>query len=60
MSHLVAFLVPLTAIFLGWLILDEQLRIEHFAGMAIYWPRIGRHRRPTLDETKNVQITSET
>ena len=31
---LVAFLVPLTAILLGWLILDEQLRIEHFAGMA--------------------------
>jgi len=31
---LVAFLVPLTAILLGWLMLDEQLRIEHFAGMA--------------------------
>jgi|TARA_B110000259_G_scaffold95351_1_gene110338 drug/metabolite transporter (DMT)-like permease len=31
---LVAFLVPLTAILLGWLILDEQLRIEHFAGMV--------------------------
>ena len=31
---LVAFLVPVTAIFLGWLVLDEQLNIEHFAGMA--------------------------
>ena len=32
---LVAFLVPVTAILLGWLVLDEQLRIEHFAGMAL-------------------------
>ena len=30
---LVAFLVPVTAILLGWLVLDEQLDIEHFAGM---------------------------
>ena len=30
---LVAFLVPVTAILLGWLVLDEQLNIEHFAGM---------------------------
>ena len=31
---LVAFLVPVTAILLGWFVLDEQLNIEHFIGMA--------------------------
>ena len=31
---LVTFLVPITASLLGWLILDEQLYIEHFIGMA--------------------------
>ena len=31
---LVTFLVPITASLLGWLVLDEQLYIEHFIGMA--------------------------
>ncbi len=31
---LVTFLVPITASFLGWLILDEQLHGNHFLGMA--------------------------
>jgi drug/metabolite transporter (DMT)-like permease len=31
---LVAFLVPITAILLGWLVLDEKLNTEHFIGMA--------------------------
>ncbi len=31
---LVTFLVPVSAILLGWLILDEQLHSEHLAGMA--------------------------
>ena len=32
---LVTFLVPITASFLGWSILDEQLQIQHFIGMAL-------------------------
>ena len=32
---LMTFLVPITASFLGWLILDEQLHSRHFIGMAI-------------------------
>jgi drug/metabolite transporter (DMT)-like permease len=32
---LVTFLVPVTANFLGWLVLDEQLYGRYFAGMAI-------------------------
>ena len=31
---LVTFLVPITASLLGWLVLDEQLYIEHFIGMV--------------------------
>lgn len=31
---LVAFLVPVTAVLLGWFVLDEQLNIEHLTGMA--------------------------
>ena len=31
---LVTFLVPVSAILLGWLVLDEQLQTEHFVGMA--------------------------
>ena len=32
---LVTFLVPITASFLGWSILGEQLQIQHFIGMAL-------------------------
>ena len=32
---LVTFLVPVTAILLGWLILDERLNYEHFLGMLL-------------------------
>ena len=32
---LVTFLAPVTAILLGWLILDERLNSEHFVGMLI-------------------------
>ena len=34
-SLLVTFLIPITAILLGALILDEQLEPRHFAGMAL-------------------------
>jgi drug/metabolite transporter (DMT)-like permease len=32
---LVTFLAPITATFLGWLVLDEQLHSRYFLGMAI-------------------------
>ncbi len=32
---LVTFLIPVSAILLGWLVLDERLDARHFAGMAL-------------------------
>ncbi len=32
---LVTFLVPVSAVLLGWLVLGESLELEHFAGMAL-------------------------
>jgi len=32
---LVTFLIPVSAVLLGWLVLDESLALEHFAGMAL-------------------------
>ena len=32
---LVTFLVPISAILLGWLVLDEHLALRHFLGMAM-------------------------
>ena len=34
-SLLVTFLIPITAILLGALVLDERLAVRHFAGMAL-------------------------
>jgi drug/metabolite transporter (DMT)-like permease len=34
-SLLVTFLIPITAILLGALVLDERLALRHFAGMAL-------------------------
>ena len=34
-SLLVTFLIPVTAILLGALVLDERLALRHFAGMAL-------------------------
>ena len=31
---LVTFLIPVSAVFLGWLFMNEQLELRHFIGMA--------------------------
>ena len=51
-SLLVTFLIPVTAILLGALILGERLAPRHFAGMALIGPGARRDRRPAASAAR--------